>query len=755
MRNSKLFFLFSVLAIIQIVIPFSAKAQVLTPKYVSMTANTNGYYEYLPQGYNPSASTTYPVIITMHGTGEMGPGNSSSLSKLLNNGPIRTINQGKFPTSFTVNGQTFKFIVIAPQFTAWPQPDQINKIIDYVLSKYKADASRIYLTGLSMGGGATWEYAGSQTHTEYPKRLAAIAPVCGAAYPNTYKSKGIANANLPVWAFHNQDDPQVPVSYTNDFIKYISAIVPTINPLPRKTIFPVGGHDSWTKAYDPAYKENGKNVYEWMLGYKRGGVVTPPANVAPVVNAGADKTITLPAIIVGLSATASDADGSITSYAWKKVGGPSQFTLSSTTIFNPILSALVAGTYQFSVTVTDNKGATATDNINVIVKPIVVIPTPTANKKPTVGAGSDKTITMPVNSLQFAATAADEDGKITKYMWHKTEGPSAFKFDNHNSLNPKVTGLVPGKYTFRLTVTDDDNATANDAFVLTVLAAPAPPPVPVAKSIRVRIYGGTNPYNNSQWNNWNAATGSTPVKTSPDLKYSDGTSSTIKSSLSYSEAISDNSASFPGGVAPAEVLRYSSYATTNRTLTITGLATGKTYDLELYSSRNNTGNKTKFTTGTKTYTVSSSGNSKDKALFTSLQPDAQGKLQVKIERTATFNYINGFTLTEKTSSGTAKSGTPETMAVQAEEKQQELSAGLALYPNPTTDRIVLQLNNPERGNMKVQVIDMSGHTLKEYSLRKDQESTQSYLSLSDLKPGQYLIRIQVDKWIETRKITRL
>src|ERR1700712_1779738 len=88
------------------------QAQTLTPKYVSMTANSKGYYEYLPQGY--SSGQSFPLIIFLEGVGELGDGSTAQLPKLLANGPLFYINAGQFPSSFTQNGQTSSFVIITP-----------------------------------------------------------------------------------------------------------------------------------------------------------------------------------------------------------------------------------------------------------------------------------------------------------------------------------------------------------------------------------------------------------------------------------------------------------------------------------------------------------------------------------------------------------------------------------------------------------------------------------------------------------------
>src|SRR5947209_6742129 len=97
----------------------AANAQPQTPKYVTTAGNSHGYYEYLPPGYNNSGQS-YPLLIFIHGIGELGDGSPYQLPKVLVNGPPRLINQGSWPASFKVRGHTFSFIVITPQFTYWP-----------------------------------------------------------------------------------------------------------------------------------------------------------------------------------------------------------------------------------------------------------------------------------------------------------------------------------------------------------------------------------------------------------------------------------------------------------------------------------------------------------------------------------------------------------------------------------------------------------------------------------------------------------
>src|SRR5689334_18077988 len=110
----------SCLVALSLVLTFKAAAQVQTARTsVSVSSKCKGYYEYLPQGYDPNGTTTYPLLVFFSGIGEFGNGTtstSSGLPKILKNGTPKQIAAGIFPKSFSVLGQTFRFIVISPQF---------------------------------------------------------------------------------------------------------------------------------------------------------------------------------------------------------------------------------------------------------------------------------------------------------------------------------------------------------------------------------------------------------------------------------------------------------------------------------------------------------------------------------------------------------------------------------------------------------------------------------------------------------------
>lgn len=447
------------LAVFIIIITVQLPAQVQTARYVTTNAKSNAYYEYLPQGYDPGGTTKYPLIVFIHGMGELGAGTPSSLPAVLRNGTPRQINQGIFPTSFTVNGVVSKPIVISPQFTEWPWASDINILLDYLVANYKVDTRRIYLTGLSMGGGVVWDYV--NTSAAYANRIAAIVPICGASWPNQNGANIIAAANLPIWATHNDGDPTVTVNNTINFVNYVNAAPVPPNPLAKKTIFSSSSHDAWTKTYDLNFRENNLNIYEWMFSYSKGA----NTNIPPVVNAGANQSLAYLTTTTTLFGTVSDPDGTISSFTWTKVSGPASGSVTSPNSLTTTVTGLVSGTYVFRLTATDNGNASGFANVTVIVNG--------NNQGPWVNAGSNQTITLPVNTVTLSGTATDPDGTVISTLWNKQTGPSGGTITNPSSLTTTVTGLVAGIYVFQLVATDNSGTTTAVNVTITVKAAPA------------------------------------------------------------------------------------------------------------------------------------------------------------------------------------------------------------------------------------------------------------------------------------------
>jgi predicted peptidase len=256
--------------------PADLSPSTLTARATQLSAHCNGFYEYLPEGYlTSSSSSKYPLLIFFHGAGEIGS-DSTQLSKVLKNGPLKHVSNGTLPASFTVNNTTYRFIIIAPQLTSSDNsfPDELDKIIEWAKRTYKVDQSRIYLTGLSFGAGVCWNYVGANAN--YAHKIAAV--VATASYINEArtdfkidngKAHVIAASNLPIWATHNDRDNVCPLAWVINADSLVKKSNPSGKHLPKLTVFNAYGHEGWTQTYDPNFQENNLNIYQWMLQYHR------------------------------------------------------------------------------------------------------------------------------------------------------------------------------------------------------------------------------------------------------------------------------------------------------------------------------------------------------------------------------------------------------------------------------------------------------------------------------------------------------
>ena len=190
----------------------------------------------LPKDYD--TQDRWPLLLFLHGAGERG----SNLDLVKVHGPPLLISQGK----------QFPMIVVSPQCPegeTW-EPYKLIALLDDLQRNYKVDANRIYVTGLSMGGFASWQLA-----ARIPQRLAAVAPICGGGEPFFAHRM----AKLPIWAFHGAKDEGVPPELSTSMIEAIKKRGGN----PKLTIYPEAGHDSWTETYNnPAF-------YEWLLAQKK------------------------------------------------------------------------------------------------------------------------------------------------------------------------------------------------------------------------------------------------------------------------------------------------------------------------------------------------------------------------------------------------------------------------------------------------------------------------------------------------------
>lgn len=212
----------------------SAEAQQTTQKFVQETS----YLLSLPQGYAADTTARWPLMIFLHGSGEAG----ADITKVKVHGPPKLIEKGK----------QFPMIVVSPQSdVSWGwDVEMLYKMLQDIKQRYRVNADKVYLTGLSMGGFGTFSLA-----MKYPDEFAAIAPVCGGGD----SSQAWKLRHLPVWAFHGAKDDVVPPAGS----KNLTDAAKRYNSDVHFTLYPDANHNSWDTTY------NYDSLYHWFLSKSR------------------------------------------------------------------------------------------------------------------------------------------------------------------------------------------------------------------------------------------------------------------------------------------------------------------------------------------------------------------------------------------------------------------------------------------------------------------------------------------------------
>jgi predicted peptidase len=214
-----------------------------TLEWKSARAGELKYLLYFPPDYDKSSDKKWPLMLFLHGAGERG----DDINRVAIHGPMNLVKQGT----------NFPFIIVAPQCPAgqiW-ETEPLLQLLDKITASHNVDSTRVYLTGLSMGGYGTWTLG-----LAHADRFAAIAPICGGA--NMIEvilgawDKKAALEKLPIWAFHGAKDDVVPLLESQRVVNSLKkAGLKKI----EFTVYPEAKHDSWTETYaNPKF-------YEWLL----------------------------------------------------------------------------------------------------------------------------------------------------------------------------------------------------------------------------------------------------------------------------------------------------------------------------------------------------------------------------------------------------------------------------------------------------------------------------------------------------------
>ena len=516
---------------------------------VQVHSTINGFYEFIPDGYN--GSTEVPCIIFFHGNGEKGNG-TTELSRVLTHGVPKYINE---------NGGVFPYnaIVLCPQMNVSFPIFGVTAMIEYAYNNYKIDPNKLSLTGLSMGGGVILDWL-SQSKLNILK-VASIVVNCPASFVEDYSpnSSNHAKANrLPMKFFHDTGDLTVPISRSTNWVAELNGGTPIIPAATLQTTS-VGTHQAgWDPITSFSYDiGGGQNIYQFMLAQTKYN----PLYTIKAINCGTSSPLTLGGV-TWEAETGYFSGGSIDTIAnifgsYRSIGNTALPILSQTyrqgthswtipvtngtytvrlhitepfytgvgqRVFNAniesgqgtltnydIVSTVgvrhVNRYEEFSVTVSDGNLNISFTNVtqNATIAGIEVLSTTPSNLAPSVSAGVDQNIAATSTTLTGSAT--DSDGTISTYAWTQISG-AASTIVSPSSATTNITGLVPGVYVYRLTATDNSGASAFDDVQITVTA--------VGTDIYVKGVG--------------RRVGTPNSSSSASVQYTDGTSDQINTS---------------------------------------------------------------------------------------------------------------------------------------------------------------------------------------------------------------------------------
>jgi predicted peptidase len=244
-----------------VLVPLQARQET---GFLNRTVRVKGvvykYQVYVPAEWNKSRQ--WPMILFLHGAGERGE-----------DGLAQT--QVGIGAAIRLRSDRFPAVVVMPQCrkgAMWTQPEMeaaALAALEAAIKQFRGDRTRLYLTGLSMGGYGTFALG-----ARYPGKFAALVPICGGVRfprrPNLptapepagdpYAETARKIGKTPIWIFHGGADPTVPVAESQK----MAGALKTAGTDPKYTEYPGVGHNSWDKAYGEP------ELWKWLFEQKLG-----------------------------------------------------------------------------------------------------------------------------------------------------------------------------------------------------------------------------------------------------------------------------------------------------------------------------------------------------------------------------------------------------------------------------------------------------------------------------------------------------
>ncbi|MCA9237925.1 MAG: dienelactone hydrolase family protein [Planctomycetales bacterium] len=234
----------------------------------TFTGDSDGtlLYRIMPPAKDAAASPDgkFPLLLFLHGYGERGTDNTRQLYHLDPLGDAKWRERypayvvvPQCPTGKNAEGQEITWTARLapgqpPKLQSEPTPPMalVMQLVDTLLEELPVDRTRVYVSGLSMGGYGTWDLAARR-----PEQFAAIAPICGGGDAASVTRF----VDMPTWVFHGDADGTVPPARSREMVAALRAA----GGRPILTEYAGVGHDSWR----PALRE--QLLWDWMFAQHR------------------------------------------------------------------------------------------------------------------------------------------------------------------------------------------------------------------------------------------------------------------------------------------------------------------------------------------------------------------------------------------------------------------------------------------------------------------------------------------------------
>jgi hypothetical protein len=457
------------------------------------------------------------------------------------------------------------------------------------------------------------------------------------------------------------------------------------------------------------------------------------ANQSPSANAGADQSIVLPASSVSLSGSGSDADGWIATYSWTKISGPAGSSFTAPSSASTTVNGLVQGFYTFRLTVTDNQGATASDDVNVTVN------------------GS----TPPSSTIHIEAENwTNMSGVQTETVYDAGGGKDVGWIDLGDWMEYSINPSATGTYTVNFRIATPNNGAqfqvkSSNGTVLATVNVPNTGAYQTWQTISVnmnltagqqtiRLQSSATPAWNINWLDIIGGSGGGGGSLTTKIEAENWTAmSGVQTETVYDAGGGKN----VGWIDLGDWMEYSVTVASAGTYTV---------NFRIATPNNGAQFQVKNASGTvlATVNVPNTGAYQTWQTTSTAVNLAAGTQTIRLQSSATPAWnINWLEIVQPGAGITLRSSTPL--------PSQLAASSFGVYPNPVRDRFTLSIGNAYKGEVKVEIIDMKGVVQKRYAFNKPQADASQYgVFMGDLAKGSYFIKVSMKGWSQTRPILK-